>query len=603
MANRDSITASINLVDLDFASLKQSFKTYLLSQDIFKDYDFEGSNLNVLLDLMAFNTFKNSFYLNMALSEGFLDSAQLRNSLLSHSKELNYLPRSVRSAVANITVSFEASGVSQPYIVPKGSQFSTLIKNNSFVFTTPETITVSSANNTFAFTTDVYEGVFRKDAYTFLDNIDNQRFKLTNKNVDTRSVAVSVFEDGAEIGDIYTVTSTLLDLTETSKVFFLQTSETGHYEILFGDNNLGRQPNINATILIDYRVSNGLEGNGAREFSVDFDPTGTNELNATPTLVVGDVGNNGDEAETNESIRYFAPRHFQVQERAVTTTDYEVSLKTEFPEINAVSVFGGEEATPPQFGRVFISVDIDEVDGLPESKKDEYHNFIIRRSPLSIEPIFIEPEFLYLAINSLVRYNLNVTTNSINRIKTIVTSAIIAYQIANLDDFSSTVRDSQLIFDIDDSDTSIISNITSINVYKRTLPVTNVAQNIDVDFALPLINTVPDQDKQYSSSDIRTVYSSSFKFNGVTAILEDDSNGLMRIVERDGSLNTTIQNVGTVNYETGLVKLVNFKLDSFSGSALKIYGVPRDKDIMSGKNTILTIETDEIKVSVEALRL
>ncbi len=601
--SHDSLSASINLVDLDFNTLKDSFKLYLKSQDNFKDYDFEGSNINVLLDLLAFNTFKNAFYLNMTISEGFLDSAQTRNSLLSHAKELNYLPRSVRSAKANITVDFEATSQSQPYIIQKGAQFSTLIKNRSYVFSIPETITLASSNNSYTFTTDIYEGAYRKDAYVFLDNIDNQRFRITNKNIDTRSLAVTVFEDGSELGDLYLLTTTLLDINETSKVFFLQTDEIGHYEVLFGDNNIGRSPTINSTIILDYRVSNGEDGNGARNFSVDFDPTATGELLSTPTLTVGDVANNGDEQETNESIRYYAPRHFQVQERAVTTSDYEVSLKTQFPEINAVSVFGGEEVSPPQFGRVFVSVDISDVDGLPESKKDEYFDFLIRRSPLSIEPIFVEPEFLYLTISSLVRYNLNITTNSSSRIRTLVTDTILIYQTNQLDDFASIMRLSQLTDNINDTDLSVISNITNVNVYKKLQPLTTQVQNIDIDFGLPLIDTTPNQDNSYLATDVSTIYSSRFKVNGASAVLEDDGNGIIRTVKQDGELNTTIQNVGTVNYDTGFIQLVNFKIDSFDGASLKIYAVTRDKDIRSGKNVILTIEADEIKLTIEPLRL
>ena len=320
-------------------------------------------------------------------------------------------------------------------------------------------------------------------------------------------------------------------------------------------------------------------------------------------MTVGDVADEGDEEESIESIRYSAPRHFQVQERTVTTTDYEVALKNQFLEINAVSVFGGEEATPPQFGRVFVAVDISDVDGLPESKKDEYFDFLIRRSPLSIEPIFIEPEFLYLSVNTTVRYNLNITTNSPNRISTLVNDTITTYQTDNLDDFSSIVRHSKLTNLIDDTDVSIVSNITNIDIYKRLQPLTNVSQNIDVDFALPLINTLPDQTQQYASTDMRTVYSSSFRFGGVLAILEDDSSGGMRIVRQEGETSTTIQNVGTVNYDTGFVQLVNFKIDSYVGSALKLFASPRDRDIQSGKNTILTIESDEINIEVESLRL
>lgn len=601
MAN--TLNASINLTTLDFATLREAFKSYLRDQSAFQDYDFEGSNMGVLLDLLAYNTFKNGFYLNMAVSEGFIDSAQLRPSLFSHAKELNYLPRSSRSAVANVTVSFTATGESQPYVLPKGSQFSALIKNNSYTFSTPESIVISSANTTFEFTTDIYEGPYRKDTYTFLDNVDNQRFQISNKNVDTRSIAVTVLEDSDAVGDTYTYSRTLLDLNESSKVFFLQTNEFGFYEVLFGDNNLGRQPKINSIIILDYRISQGLQGNGAREFFADFEPTSLGEATSDPVITVNEIAANGDDEETIESIRYYAPRHFQVQERTVTTTDYEVALKAQFPEINAVSVFGGEEADPPQFGRIFVSIDISNVDGLPESKKDEYYNFLKRRSALSLDPIFIEPEFLYLQTNALVRYNVNITTNSSNRIKTLVTNAILGYNEDNLNDFNSTLRFSQLSNIIDESDTSIVSNITTLKMYKKLQPDLDTNQNLDVDFGIALTSDVPDQISKYPTADISTVTSSTFRYNGIVCSLKDDSNGVMNIVKKDGAFDVVVVAVGTVDYDSGAIKLNNFKIDSYDGAALKIYGVPADIDVSCSKNTILTMEADEVLVTVSSLRL
>ena len=194
----------------------------------------------------------------MVLSEAFLDSAQLRNSVLSHAKELNYLPNSVRSSKATVQVSFEVENENLgPYTIQKGSPFTALVKNEAYTFTLPETITVSSSNTTFTFQSDIYEGIYVKDTYTFLDNVENQRFKITNRNVDTNSITVVVYEDNAEIGDVYTKTTTLLGLDETSKVFFIQPVGNGYFEILFGDNLFGRQPKINSTIVIDYRISAG----------------------------------------------------------------------------------------------------------------------------------------------------------------------------------------------------------------------------------------------------------------------------------------------------------------------------------------------------------
>jgi hypothetical protein len=602
MASNNSLNSSLNLTSLDFFGLKSSFANYLRGQEQFKDYDFEGSALSVLLDELAYNTYKNAFLTNMLFSEAFIDSSQLRSSIFSHAKELNYLPRSTRSAVATVNVSFTATGTSQPYTIEKGSQFSTLIKSTAYTFSIPETLIVASANSTFSFQTDIYEGVYLKDSYIFTST-SNPRFKITNENVDTTSVSVAVYEDGDQVGQVYTLTNTLLDLTDQSKIFFIQTNEIGGYEIYFGDNVLGRQPKLNSTIVIDYRVSAGSAGNGAKIFSVDFDPTGTNEVTSTPIATTIEYAKNGNEAETNDSIKYYAPRSFQVQERTVTTNDYEVALKQQFPEIDSVAVYGGETVDPPQFGRVFVAISITGVDGLPDSKKTEYYNFLKARSPLSITPVLVSPVYTYLKITSLVRYNLNVTTNSSNRISTLATGAIVDYNTANLNDFNVTLRLSQLANKIDNADLSIVSNITDVACYKRTTPVRGIAQNIIVNFNLPIDNTLPLEGDSFLSAKRKSVYSDTFKYAGSTCILEDDGNGIMRILKFNGSDLVKVLNIGTVDYTTGTITLTNFAPDDYDGTYFNIFMIPADRDVQATQNNILTIDPSAIAITVGGLRL
>jgi hypothetical protein len=499
-------------------------------------------------------------------------------------------------------VTFDATGDNQPYIIPKGSQFSSYIKQASYTFTLPETLTVASANSTFEFETELYEGMFTKDNYVFPADAESQKFVISNKNVDIRSISVSVFEDNASVGEIYKFKSTLLDLDEKAKVFFLQTNETGNYEVLFGDDVLGRQPKVGSLITIDYRVSNGPLGDGARSFSVDFEPTGHAEGTNTPIVEVIEASHNGEDAETDDSIRYYAPRAFQTQERAVVGTDYEIALKTAFPEINAVTVFGGEDLNPPRFGRVYVSVDISNVDGLPDVKKDEYLRFLKGRNPFSILPILIEPEFIYLSVRSKIRYNLNITNNSPNRIKTLVSDVITTYNRDRLNDFGVVLRNSELTSDIDDCDVSVLSNITDVVAYKKINPTLSVLQNIDIDFKLPLLDTVPPKSSLYPSRDVKTVWSSLFRFAGGTCYIEDDGDGRLRVVRQVGNNKNTLLDVGSVNYDTGLVKLTNFNPESYDGNFLKIYVIPRDKDIWSPQNNIMMIENDEIILDVEALR-
>lgn len=593
---------SINLVDLDFASLKGSFKNYLRDQNQFKDYDFEGSNINILLDLLSYNSYKNAFYLNMLLSESFLDSAQLRNSILSHAKELNYLPRSARSSKAKVRIEFEATGESAPYIIQKGSPLTTLVKNESYTFTIPETITVSSANTTYSFETDIFEGTYIQDTYTYRQGIENQRFKLTNRNIDTESLTVSVFEDGNEVSDAYKLSTSLLDLDETSKVFFLQPTETGYFEVLFGDNNLGRRPKINSTIVMEYRTSSGELPNGAREFSVDFDPTGSDELNFTPEVNTLENSRDGAEEESIESIRYMAPRHFQTQERAITASDYSIALKGQFPEINAVHAYGGEDLSPPQFGKVFIAVDITNVDGFPESKKIEYRNFIDRRSPFGIRPVFVDPEFSYLSVRSKVRYDVNVTSASRETLKSIIKNAIVDYNEEYLNDFNVILRNSKLETEIDDSDASIISSVTRTRIYKKINPRLGLSENFRINFGVPIIDTIPEKEDLHRATDVHALVSSLFIFNSEQVLLEDDGSGNVRIMKTDGFINEKIKNVGKIDYNTGQIEIDGLVVDSFQGSSIKLFVTPVDPDVVASQNSILTIEDDEIIIDLEEVR-
>lgn len=594
--------SSINLIGLDFSDLKEDFKSYLKSQDQFKDYDFDGSNMSVLMDLLAYNTYKNAFYLNMAVSEAFLDSSQLEASVLSHAKELNYVPRSSRSSKAKIRIDMQASGDNQPYTLEKGLSFTSVIKNESFIFTIPETLVVSSTNTTFSFETYIYEGVYLKDSYIVNSNIDTQRFFITNKNVDTESLVVTVYEDGSDVGENYTLATSLLDLNSASKVFFLQASDLGNYEIIFGDNIIGKKPKSGAKIILDYRISNGTRADGCKEFSINFDPT-NGELLETPEIEVLEPSIGGFGKETIDSIKYYAPRHFQVQERAITTSDYEIILKTKFPEINTLSVYGGEEVDPPRYGKVFIAIDVSNVEGIPEDRRNQYYSFIKARSPLSIDPIIVEPLYTYLSIDSKVRYNLNISKSTPDRLKTLVTQAILNYNNLYLDDFNTTLRNSKLNSSIDSADSSIVSNITDVLIYKKINPVLGVSQNIDISFNVAFANDLPQLSDNHLETDRHVISSSLFKYNGIDVSIEDDGEGTLRLVQPIGNMHKKVKDIGTVNYDTGLVKLINFVVDSYQGNELKIFARPADNDVSVSKNTILTIEPAEIKVTIEAVRV
>ena len=588
MAN--SSLASSDLISLDFDGLKEDLKRFMRSQTQFKDYDFDSAAMSVLLDVLVYN---------MDIAESFLDSAQMRDSVLSRAKDLNYTSRSNRSSKARVAVSFQATGESQPYVIPKGSGFGSVIKNENFFFTIPETLTVASANSSFSFETDIYEGIYLKDTYIFPANVENKRFRISNRNIDTNSLSVVVFEDNTLVGQKYNRATTLLGLNELSKVYFLQASENGFFEILFGDNNIGKQPKAGATVVLDYRVSSGSKPNGAKSFSPNFDPTGAvSEL--TDNILVNTLSSaiNGAEAESIESIKYYAPRHFQVQERAIVPSDYEIILKEEFPEINAVSAYGGEDATPPQFGKVFIAVDLKDVEGFPLSKQQEYYDFIKKRTML--DPIFIQPDFTYFRVDSTIRYNINITTLSPKNLGTIVNNTITKYNNDNLNDFAVEFRRSPFTTAIDDSDISMISNVTRVSLYKKFNPDLLTFTNIILKYGVKLENLqqldIDDDD------DIHTISSTFFTYKGLRVIAKDDGAGGLWIYHSESGLDKKVAQIGMVDYNNGILNIQNFYCDSYDGSTIKFYAIPADDDIVIPKDTIASIEPDEIHLSIEALK-
>jgi hypothetical protein len=595
---------TLDLVNLDFSSLKSDFIEYLREQTQFKDYDFTGSNINVLLDVLAYNTYKNAFMTNMALSEAFIDSAQLKSSITSHAKELNYTPRSKTSSKAVIKVDFNATGENQPYVIEKGSSFTALVKNNTYIFTIPENIVVSSANTSFSFEAEIFEGRYITDTYIFEDDL---RYKITNRNIDLDSLTVNVFEDGSTTPLRFNRETTLLGRTCNCRIYFVQVGQDDVYEIIFGDGIIGRKPKVGSTVVLEYRLSNAESPNGARIFSINFNPTtfggNTNELLSTPSITTIQQAIGGAEAETTESIRFNAPRYFQTQERAITPFDYAILLQQRFPEINAITVYGGEEASPPQYGRVFVALDISNVDGIPDSKKTEYSNFLKRRSPLSIEPIFIEPSYLYFSIQSKVRYNINVTTANRSFIQSAVTDTILQYNKDNLDDFSSTLRYSKLVSLIDESDVSIVSNSTEIEIYKKIPIIVGRPQNIIIDFGIPLRDDLTVKMGTHPADDIHTIRTGTFTIGNQVYTFGDDSNGILKLVKLDGKNHVFIQDIGTVDYKRGLLRINNFRIDSFDGPSFKVYALTADKDISVSRNTIFTLEPDEIDITVEAIRV
>jgi len=593
--------SSIILTQLDFTEYKNSLKTYLKEQEEFKDYDFEGSNLSVLLDVLAYNTYQNAFYLNMVSNEMFLDSAKLRDSVISHAKELNYLPRSFTSAKAQIQLTITPTDPNKNSIViPKGTQFISRVDDFSYTFTTSENLVVTNKSNN-AFVSDtitIYEGNYLSDTYV-VNYANPLIYKINNKNVDISSVAVTVLEDNGSVTQEYSRATSLFGHDSSSLVFFLQPGIGDTYEIVFGDGVVGRKPKNNSIIIVEYRVSNGELPNGAFRF------INSGRIDNEPNIAITTVSaaTDGAVAEDLNSIKFNAPRAFTTQERAITAEDYENLLKVNFPEINAVTAYGGEDATPPQYGRIFVSVDLTDVDGLPKTKEDEYKRFLRSRSSVAMEPLFITPDYTYLKVDSIVRYNINRTGLNPEDIRTYVIDSILNYASENLNSFSKTFRYSKLVQALDATDSSIISNETDINLVKYLTPSLNTPLNLTVDFKSPLTQEIPLLGDEHPIIDVHGITSTAFTYNGIqNCVLEDNGDGLVRIVTPVGANHKKIVDIGTVDYDTGVVRLNNFNIQNYVGSSLKIYAEPRSRDITSIQNVILNIIESDINITIEQIR-
>lgn len=589
--------SSIILTNIDFDTHKNTLKQYLKSQDRFKDYDFDGSNINVLLDILSYNTFHNAFYLNMIGNEMFMDTAQLRDSVVSHAKELNYTPRSFKSAEANVNITILSSDTSKRSIaIPRGTTFTSPFMNRNYTFSTNENIVITdytiNSNNTVSFlgsNITLYEGYYVTDTFTY--SADRaQRYVLTNKNVDISSIIVTVIEDVGNTVLTHTRAQSLFNLNGDSRVYFLQACENDQYEILMGDGVSGRRPKDNSIISVEYRISNGQLPNGCKTFNADSTIDGETRI----IVSTNTPAQSGSVSEDIESIKYNAPRHFTTQERAVTTEDYENILKQNFPEINTVSAYGGEDLDPPQFGKVFVAVDLVDVDGVPAAKKDEYYRFLKPRSPVSIDPVFVNPEYLYISVNSTVKYNINTTKLTQDDIKTLVSTAIVNYAQANLNDFNRVFRYSKVVQAIDNSQSAIISNETTVRAIKVITPTLGINTTFDVKFLIPLDTSLSVAAGGY------TIQSSKFIYNNQRATLRDNGAGSLDIISvRNGQIITSI---GTVNYETGLLQLSNFNVSQYDGAGIKIYAIPRNKDIQTINNVILNIIEEDIDLTIVPVR-
>ena len=579
--------------NLDFNDLRTQIKDYLRSSSDFTDFNFEGSNFSVLIDLLAYNSYITAFNTNMTVNEVFLDSATLRENVVALARNIGYTPRSVRSARARVafniiltdstdvrTVTLKAGQVAQGGLT-----------DTSYIYSIPEDFTTlvdSQGQATFE-NLEIYEGIFVKNTFTVDSSIPNQRFILPNANIDTTTVRVTV---KTNVTEQYTLYTDILNVDSNSRLFLLEEVTDQRYEVRFGDGILGKKPSSGSTIEVSYIVSGGREGNGAVNFTFsgilkdnNANPI-TSGLSALRTI---SAAQNGDDIETLDSIKYLAPRVYSSQFRAVTAADYKGLIPYIFTNIDSVTAYGGEELDPPEYGKVFISIKPRGANTLSQITKEEISRSLKQYSIAGIKPELIDLKYLFVEFDTTIYYNKN-QTSDVSLIRTKVLNTLTTYsRSSDTNNFGGRVKYSKINALIDDTDQAITSNITKVRMRRDVSPAFNTFATYEICFG----------NKVYIKKDGYSIKSSGFKISGVNDTLymgdiaTDNSTGRVFFFKLVNNIPSIVKiNAGTIDYVKGeiLLDVVNITSTTLNNNVIEVEAVPESNDIIGLKDLYLQID-------------
>jgi hypothetical protein len=599
--------SSLTLTSLDFDSLKDNFKTFLQTQTVFKDYDYESSNMNVLLSVLAYNTYLNSFYLNMAISESFLDTAQLRDSVISHAKLLNYTPTSYKSPKALIDYTFVSNQQLTGFAIPKGTPFSGTNANGSFVYMTDRDHVITSGNTTYTITgLEIYEGSYINETFTFDTTVENQRFFLSNETIDTDSLQITVYENNNVDVYEYIRADNLYGVSSNSYVFFLQAYKN-QFELVFGDGIFGRTPLNGATILATYRITNGTDGGGVSSFLLDKDLGAYNSTLGSSTVAINSAGSAGANAESIESIRYRAPRYYQTQDRAITKNDYKTLILNQFTEVKAVNVYGGEEVSNNaiNYGKIFISPLTYAGAIISDLRKKDIINYIKDKMTIGLTPVVIDPETLFVVNEIIITYNPTITNKTPTEIVADARITINNFNDKYLKNFDTSFKFSKFTEALLNFDPSIITNQINVFMKKIVTPTLFKSESINFTFNNAIIpgsiqsSTFLNSDGlEYSFVDFNPLNNTlSPSITGVSPITNSTNLLYLKLNDPTKQSYTTI---GTVDYETGEVAISNLIIADFLSSVgIEFVCSSVYDDIYTKNNSVIELDVINTSISVK----
>ena len=598
-----------NFSNLDFDQIKTTLKSYLRSNSNFTDYDFEGSNLSTILDVLAYNTYITSYNANMVANEVFLDSATLRENVVALARNIGYVPRSRKSSRATVSffVDLTGQGSISSLTLNKGVVASTsrTFGNQSFVFSILEDITKPVFNNIATFNDiEIYEGSLITSKFTYNSNNPNQRFILPNTGIDTSLLSVDVTNNGVKTK--YYLHNNIFNVTKDSKVFFLQEIEDERYELIFGDGVFGSALTDGDEITTSYIVSNGSSANGVSQFSfagvLNYISTNApvNITSGISLISTGLISSGGEEIESIESVRKYAPRIYSSQNRAITSNDYESLVKNViYPETESISVFGGEELIPPQYGKVFISIKPRTGDFLPNITKENIKSKLKNYAVAGIVPEILDLKYLNIEVDSKVYYNTNFSSNP-NDVLTKLEHNVRKYaDSTELNRYGARFKYSKFLKIIDDSHQAITSNITKISI-RRDI---RVSLNTFATYSIGFGNRF-----HINNQSGYNVKSSAFKISGITdTVYLSDIPGsnqttgsiFLFTLPSPTSTSPTIvrRNVGTIDYVQGIINLNPINITStdkvINGqSVIQISTTPKSNDVIGLQDLYLQLDSN-----------
>jgi|TARA_B100001093_G_scaffold153814_1_gene146549 hypothetical protein len=597
------MATNLNVTELDFDQIKQNLKNFLKQQEEYTDYDFEGSGLSTLLDVLAYNTHYNAMNAHYSLNEAFLDSAQIRGNVVTRAKLLGYTPRSVLSARARVQITVDISGEDQAtkdnttsLTLPRGTKLKAEVGNDKFEFVVLDNHSVDVIANTHTFVfnnIEIAEGTYKTLLYRVDNDIENQKFQLGDKDADTSTLRVRVQQNEQAVAyDIYTKFESLLNVDSTSQIYYLQENPSELFEVYFGDGIVGRKPINNNIVTLDYVYTKGEEANGASTFSMVDTVGGFVGAAVKVTDAAG-----GTERETLESIRFNAPLTFTAQNRAVTSDDYRGILLKNFANISSISTWGGEDNDPPDFGTVYVSIKPLTANTLTDAEKANIKSTVLKgKNVVSVTPEIVDPAFTNLELDVFFKYNPNLTDRSSVDLQTVVKDVIADYNFNNLNKFDGVFRHSQLLKAIDSADPSILNSTVRPYMYQDITPsVVSGQNNHSLTFAAPFY--------QAGNSTDFILTSSSFNIGSVPHFFGDKPISgstnrtviVYKIIENENI--TVIKDAGTIDVSKGTVTLHSFTPDTVA--SIRITLTPNSLDIAPKRNQLLNIDNSKVIVTAQ----